>query len=402
MKEESSDVKPQKNNQNQLRDRCKANETFFSSFIDLIPSTVYLNTDDRRNWIHIVSNESRKKKSNMTNGKNGVHHSDDSEVDDEDVEMEEEENLDVDFRLNKFDPKYFKTVTQILNDFEVYHQKNKKKIQQQINLNKAKMIKASQNGQNKSTAIKVQNKSQHKSLSKNQNSEKSEDTNEESEEVQNGEKTKSSESSKKAQKRASKFKEEKRAAIKRQRLRYDSQSETQIVDIDHSEANSTEKRKPILNKNGEVVYSKFDFTADKTLKTKKKDEKLTPVNAKPKDYKKLLKKLQEKKEKVEELKKSEPEKAQELELKSKWRTALDKASGIKVKDDVNLLKKTVKRMEKKKEKAKKNWDERKKAVDERKNKAQEKRRKNLDKRKEKNKEKKIKLLKKKGRILPGF
>lgn len=401
MMKESSDSKQISPNLHvsQVRDRCKVNEAFFSSFIDMIPSTVYLNTDDRRNWIHIISNETRKKKpkqekkNGLANG-NGVHHSDDDE--DEDVEMEEEDNLDSDFRFNKFDPKYFKTVSQILKDFDVYHQKNKKHIQQQINLNRAKMLKANQTNQPKSTAIKVQNKSQNKSKSQKENSEKSDDN----DETQNGEKSKSE--SKKAQKRASKFKEEKRAAIKRQRLRYDSQSETQIVNIDHSEANSTGKRKPILNKNGEVVYSKFDFTADKTLKTKKKDDKITPVNVKAKDYKKLLKKLHEQKEKIEELKKTEPEKASELELKSKWRAAMDKASGLKVKDDVNLLKKSVKRMEKKKEKSKKNWDERKKEVEERKNKVQEKRRKNIEKRKEKNKEKKIKLLKKKGRILPGF
>ena len=53
--------------------------------------------------------------------------------------------------------------------------------------------------------------------------------------------------------------------------------------------------------NGQIVFSKFDFTADKTLdrhhvlsgsKLSKKDShggsKLTPVSAKPKDYKKLF------------------------------------------------------------------------------------------------------------------
>lgn len=154
------------------------------------------------------------------------------------------------------------------------------------------------------------------------------------------------------------------------------------------------------------MYSKFDFTADKTLKTpnKKHDSsKITAANAKPKDYKSLLKQLKQKKEKIEELKKSgEIDKANELEFKDKWRSAIDRAAGLKVKDDPELLAKSVKRLEKKKEKSRKGWEERKKSVDERKQQALDKRRKNLEKRKEKNKERKIKKLKKKGRIMMGF
>lgn len=176
------------------------------------------------------------------------------------------------------------------------------------------------------------------------------------------------------------------------------------------EKNSSEnKPKPILNKNGEIVYSKFDFTADKTLKAVASNSKkhvdaskLTVANAKPKDYKTLLKKLKQKKEKIEELKRSEPEKATELEMKEKWRAAIDKASGAKVKDDPELLAKAIKRIEKKKEKSRRAWEERKKSVEARMQQMQEKRKKNLEKRKEKNKEKKMKKFKKKGRILMGF
>jgi dynein heavy chain len=52
------------------------------------------------------------------------------------------------------------------------------------------------------------------------------------------------------------------------------------------------------------VFSKFDFTADKTIHLKKnKDDKITTTNAKPKDYKKLLKKLQDIEKKQEACKK---------------------------------------------------------------------------------------------------
>lgn len=215
----------------------------------------------------------------------------------------------------------------------------------------------------------------------------------------------------KKMKRVSKFKEAKQAALKRIRQRYDSQTDTPIVNVAESKQASSSSessslsKKPILNKNGQIVYSKFDFTADKTIKTanSKKQHDAASKNVKPKDYKNLLKKLKQKKEKIEELKKSgETEKANELEFKDKLKSAIDRAAGIKVKDNPELLAKAVKRIEKKKDKSRKGWDERVKSVEARKQIVQDKRRKNLEKRKEKNKEKKIKKLKKKGRILMGF
>lgn len=390
--------------------RFKTNEEYFSSFIDLIPSRIYFNPDDHSYWSKLVTNQSKKKKSNVEqeakktskqeNG-NSINHSepDNGEADDEQNDLDDQF---ADSRLSKFDPRVFKSVSQILKDLERFEQTNKNDYSQKIPLQRP----INQNNNEKpNTSIKVFNKSQHKSLSKSASttdkSESTTDDNADTPRPSNG---------KSANKRVSKFKEQKNAALKRKRQRYDSQNEAQIVKMDHSDVNgdaatntSVKNRKPILNKNGEVVFSKFDFTADKTLASKKsKDDKVTPTNAKPKDYKKLLKTLQEKRAKVEELKQKEPEKANELEIKEKWKSALDKASGLKVKDDVNMLKKAVKRLEKKKEKSKKSWQEKQKEVEMLKQKAQDKRRKNIEKRKEKNKEAKIKKLKKKGRILPGF
>lgn len=415
MKKNETKILGEKNTES-LNERVKKNEAFFSSFLDLVPARIYMNTDDRHNWIELATNQSKKRKPSdenepaqekePKNAKTKKQKQDEDENDDDADENELDEkkaqNENGFYKPSRFDPRFFKTVSQILKDLELYHQNTKSSFDLKSNLKRAK-LNSTLNGAQKSTAIKVLNKSQNKSLSKNASDSNTNDKEEEEEndEPTNGNPTTSS--AKKAVKRASKFKEEKRAEIKRQRQRYDSQSEPQIVEIDHSEANSTENRKQILNKNGQIVYSKFDFTADKTLHSKKnKDNKLTPANAKPKDYKKLLKKLQEEKEKKEQLKQSEPEKATELELKSKWKTAIDKAAGVKIKDDVQLLKKSVKKLEKMKEKSKKSWEERNKQVEMKKNQAQEKRRKNLEKRKEKKKENKIKKLKKKGRILPGF
>jgi hypothetical protein len=411
MKKNETKILGEKNTES-LSERVKKNEAFFSSFLDLVPARIYMNTDDRHNWIELATNQSKKRKpSDETepaqepkNAKTKKQKQDEDEngddADENEVDERKAQSENGFYKPNRFDPRFFKTVSQILRDLESYHQNTKSSFDLKSNLKRAK-LNSTLNGAHKSTAIKVLNKSQNKSLSKSASDSNANDKEEENDAPANGSPANSS--AKKAVKRASKFKEEKRAEIKRQRQRYDSQSEPQIVEIDHSEANSTENRKQILNKNGQIVYSKFDFTADKTLHSKKnKDSKLTPANAKPKDYKKLLKKLQEEKEKKEQLKQSEPEKASELELKTKWKTAIDKAAGVKIKDDVQLLKKSVKKLEKKKEKSKKGWEERNKQVEMKKNQAQEKRRKNLDKRKEKKKENKIKKLKKKGRILPGF
>jgi len=347
-----------------------------------------MNPDDRHNWMEIVSNQSKKKKplkntndaaslattekTESTSGKSKKEAS--SEFDDEVVE--ETENGII--KPNRFDPRFFKTVSQILKDLEVFHQNNKRNIELKTNLKRvAKFNSLSE--QPKNTSVKVFNKSQNKSSKNNaassSNDQNKNDAQEDAETTLPGnvESETNGTSKKTAVKRPSKFKEQKR------------------------------NRKPVFNKNGQMVFSKFDFTADKTISSKKhKDSKLTVTNAKPKDYKKLLKKLQEEREKKELLKQTEPEKASELELKSKWKSAIDKAAGVKIKDDVDLLKKSVKRIEKKKEKSKKNWEERTKSVEQQKKKLQDKRKKNMDKRKEKNKETKMKKLKKKGRILPGF
>jgi CRISPR/Cas system CSM-associated protein Csm4 (group 5 of RAMP superfamily) len=100
--------------------------------------------------------------------------------------------------------------------------------------------------------------------------------------------------------------------------------------------------------------------------------------------------------------KKEPEKANDLDLQDKWRSAMDKAAGVKTKDDAGILKKAVKRIEKKREKSSKSWKDRIQATEMKKKSVQDKRTKNIEKRKEMKKEGKMKKLKKRGRILPGF
>lgn len=366
-------------------ERYQKTQSLFSSFIDLIPSKIYLNPEDHTNWTKFATADPSKKKSKQTENEIDQKAVETSIGDDSDIEAEV---LDEFSYVNKFDPRIFKTVSQIFSDFQIMEEKEKKIARSKLHLKK------NPNSLDKSAqSVKLFNKSQHKSLTKQETDGDGEST------------SKSSSSTpKKPVKRVSKQKEQKNIAVKRQRQRYDSHTEPQIVDINHSEANSIKDRKQILNRNGQVVFSKFDFTADKTLKTKTPKHAQEKVNLRedPKDYKKLIKKLQDKREHIDKLKLTEPAKAVELETTDKWKTAIDKAAGVKVKDDVGLLKKALKKVEKKKDKSRKDWSNRVKEVKHNKDRAQGKRTKNIEKRREKIKENKVKKLKKKGRIMPGF
>ncbi|CAG5119763.1 unnamed protein product [Candidula unifasciata] len=143
--------------------------------------------------------------------------------------------------------------------------------------------------------------------------------------------------------------------------------------------------------------TKFDFSV-----SFKGDTPSRTSDLRGRDYKRLLEKVEKRKEKVEKLKEKDLEKGKKLEEKFQWQAVLSKARGEKVKDDPNLLKKAAKRKDKMKEKRKKSWDGRVKTVEESQQKRQQKRQTNIQKRKNENKDKKRKKLIKKGRILPGL
>ena len=82
--------------------------------------------------------------------------------------------------------------------------------------------------------------------------------------------------------------------------------------------------------------------------------------------------------------------------------AISKAQGEKVKDDVTLLKKSIKKQKQIKTSSKKKWDKRAEDVKSKESAFVEKREGNLNKRIKEKKEKKIKKLVAKGRHVPGF
>lgn len=150
--------------------------------------------------------------------------------------------------------------------------------------------------------------------------------------------------------------------------------------------------KPIFNKEGKMVYSKFDFS-----EKNKKEE-----GGSKKNYKKLLEKVEKERSDIKKLKESDIDAAHTKAQKSAWKNALQKAEGMKVKDDPELLKKTIKKQEQIKKKSSKEWTERTDKLDKKQKEKQDKRQKNIKARKQKKVDTKIKKAKKKGRILPGF
>lgn len=153
------------------------------------------------------------------------------------------------------------------------------------------------------------------------------------------------------------------------------------------------KPKPVFNSQGHMVFSKFDFSQVGT-KRKSKTEK---------DPKKILKQMEHKKQKVQELVESgDKEKAEEIKQKEAWKSVLAKASGEKVRDDPELLKKSIKRVEQQKKQGSKKWESRIEGVQKTIQEKQQKRQENIMKRKKEKKTNKLKKAAKKGRIIPGF
>ncbi|KAF9902889.1 surfeit locus protein [Lobosporangium transversale] len=120
-----------------------------------------------------------------------------------------------------------------------------------------------------------------------------------------------------------------------------------------------------INDKGEVRFSKFEFAG---LQKKKKG---------PTDAQGQLKMVEAHKEKLAALEAANPEKANAMKEKDTWKKALQLAQGEKVKDDVKLLKKTIKREEVFKKKSAKEWGERKATVKKTKDQKQKKREENI-------------------------
>ena len=143
-----------------------------------------------------------------------------------------------------------------------------------------------------------------------------------------------------------------------------------------------------------VSFSKLEFKPSELMAEQPK--------RKANDPKAALAKIAAQKERLESMaEKGLTEKVKKIESKAAWQAAIDKAEGVKVKDDVELLKKSLKRQEQRKKSSKKKWEHRSDQVDKKLDKKQTKRQDNLQQRKKDIKDNKKKKLIKKGRLLPG-
>ncbi|KAG5306833.1 SURF6 protein, partial [Acromyrmex insinuator] len=166
------------------------------------------------------------------------------------------------------------------------------------------------------------------------------------------------------------------------------------IKTENEEVPKVPKPKPVFNSEGKMVFSKFDFSEIGVKKKLPKSQN---------DPKKMLQQVQQKKEKLKQLEDlGDKEEAEDIREKDAWKSALAKASGEKIKDDPDLLKRTIKRNEQKKKHSANKWNSRIENVQKSMQERQEKRRENIMKKKKEKKQNKLKKAAKKGRIIPGF
>ncbi|KAI8853354.1 surfeit locus protein 6-domain-containing protein [Chytridium lagenaria] len=127
--------------------------------------------------------------------------------------------------------------------------------------------------------------------------------------------------------------------------------------------NATTQSKPADTVKGEKNSRNMDALGDNISfgkiesNTDVKGPKATPKKT-GSDVKGLLKKAENKAKKLEALQTADPDKAKAIAEGQKWNKVLKLAEGHVVKDDLKLLKKTVKRKDKQKAKASKDWSAR--------------------------------------------
>ena len=86
------------------------------------------------------------------------------------------------------------------------------------------------------------------------------------------------------------------------------------------------QKSKVFNEDGKMVFSKFDFTASDGSNKEKKNPGL--------DAKSALARLEAQKETARSLAAvGKTERVKKLEEKTAWKSALEKAEGVKVKDD---------------------------------------------------------------------
>jgi len=162
------------------------------------------------------------------------------------------------------------------------------------------------------------------------------------------------------------------------------------VTIEDASEDTTPSEESIAEKKEQFMFGKIETTGSDGKKQMGKD------------FKRHLKTLQDEKSKIAQVKGEDKEKGEELEEKFAWKNMLQKAQGVKVKDDESLIKKSIKRKENIKKHSQKKWEKREKEVKEKMAEKQKKRTANIRAKKDEKIKKKVKKMTKKGRLVPGL
>lgn len=181
------------------------------------------------------------------------------------------------------------------------------------------------------------------------------------------------------------------------------ESEPEPISVPQGNSTTSEPGQKDTNS---IVFNRVELGeeyVDKSTKLKEKKKRkakgtLTPLTGR--NYKQLLSRVEARKARLEELREKDEKKAKKEEEKMRWTNVLYKAEGMKIKDNEDLLRASLKRKEKMKTRRKKKWTERSQHVLEKMQHRQDKRRKNIQKFKQNKMDKRKQRARKKGRVLP--
>jgi hypothetical protein len=149
----------------------------------------------------------------------------------------------------------------------------------------------------------------------------------------------------------------------------------------------------------QITFGRFEFNTGDSIVTNSKKKKLKKLPNKQKQLINTLKKIETEQNELNRLREENPEEGKEILRSKHWKTALAKAKGEKVRDNVQLLRKSIKKQTKIRQRSAKNWQKNKSEIDKRMKERQDKRTENIKKRKEDKKAKIKKRLIKKGRLI---
>ena len=168
-------------------------------------------------------------------------------------------------------------------------------------------------------------------------------------------------------------------------------------------APSTEKKEKATSKvstiPNQITFGRFEFNTDNAIETNSKKKKGKKPQTKEKQLVNTLKKLEDEQNELTRLHDENPDEEKAILRSKHWKSALAKAKGEKVRDNPQLLRKSIKKQQQLRTRSAKKWKKNKSETDKRMKERQDKRTTNLQKRKDEKKAKIKKRLIKKGRLI---